>query len=129
MQILNKINILAKKKRHSHKVPVDEEKLKKYQLGEGVNLKKGIKNKIHRQRLRQKEKVIETLAEQAARTEILLTEDCGFLETDAGETTTQFKQNEITSNIDITSVSKSFGLNLEFGPYHLRCAELTYTYT
>jgi U3 small nucleolar RNA-associated protein 7 len=99
---------------------VDEEKMEKYKRGTGVNLKAGIKNKIHRQRLRQKEKVIETMAEQAARTEMLLTENYGYLEKDPGETTTQFKQSEIVSNIDITSASKRFELNLEFGPYSLR---------
>lgn len=102
------------------KLPVDKEKLKKYDRGAGVNLKTGVKNRIHRQRLRQKEKMLDTMAEQAARTEMLLTEDHGFLETDMGETTTQFKQNEIIANTDITSASKSFELKLEFGSYKLR---------
>ncbi|XP_014212281.1 WD repeat-containing protein 46-like isoform X2 [Copidosoma floridanum] len=102
------------------KFPVDKAKLERYDLGGGVDLKKGIKNKIHRQRLRQKEKMIQTMAEQAARTEMLLTEDYGFLENDPGETTTQFKQNDIVSSTDITSVAKHFQLNLEFGPYWLR---------
>ncbi|KAJ8680917.1 hypothetical protein QAD02_016704 [Eretmocerus hayati] len=108
------------KKGPKKKVPLDPVKLEKYKLGGAVDLKHGIKNSIHRQRLRQKEKVIETMAEQAARTEMLLTEDCGFLENDPGETTTQFKQNEIVTNTDITSAAKYFQLNLEFGPYSLK---------
>lgn len=108
------------KKGPGKKVPVDRAKMEKYKQGAGVDLKAGIKNKIHRQRLRQKEKVIETMAEQAARTEMLLTEDYGFLEKDPGETTTQFKQNEIASSTDITSAAKYFLLNLEFGPYSFR---------
>lgn len=108
------------KRKTGGKVPVDKEKMKKYERGSGVDLKKGIKNKIHRQRLRQKEKAIETMAEQAARTEMLLTEDHGFLENDPGETTTQFKQRDIVSSIDISSATKQFDLNLEFGPYSMR---------
>lgn len=108
------------KRRTGKKVPVDKEKMKKYDRGTGVDLKKGVKNKTHRQRLRQKEKVIETLAEQAARTEMLLTEGHGFLENDPGETTTQFKQRDIVSSIDISSATKHFDLNLKFGPYSMR---------
>ena len=108
------------KRKSKAKVPIDPAKMEKYKLGPGVDLKTGIKNKIHRQRLRQKEKVIETMAEQAARTEMLLTEDSGYLETDPGETTTQFKQTEIVNHIDITNAAKRFELNLEFGPYCLR---------
>ncbi|XP_011506251.1 PREDICTED: WD repeat-containing protein 46 [Ceratosolen solmsi marchali] len=110
----------GKGKKTKRKVPIDEKKMEKYRRGTGVNLKMGIKNKIHRQRLRQKENLIESMAEQAARTEILLTETHGYLEKDPGETTTQFKQSEIVSNIDITSATKYFELNLEFGPYSLR---------
>ena len=110
----------AKTKMSGKKLPIDKEKLKKYDRGPGVNLKSGVKNKIHRQRLRQKEKVLETIAEQAARTEMFLTEDYGFLENDAGETTTQFRQNEIAAHTDITSAAKYFQLNLEFGPYSLK---------
>lgn len=109
-----------KNKLSGRKLPIDKEKIAKYDKGPGINLKKGIKNKIHRQRLRQKEKFHETMAEQTARTEMLLTEDYGFLEKDAGETTTQFKQKEIADNIDITSASKFFELNLDFGPYSLK---------
>ncbi|XP_001605963.1 WD repeat-containing protein 46 [Nasonia vitripennis] len=108
-----------KSKASGKKLPIDKEKIAKYDRGPGVNLKKGVKNKIHRQRMRQKEKVRDTMAEQAARTEMLLTEDYGFLETDAGETTTQFKQKEIAENVDITSKTKFFELNLNFGPYKL----------
>lgn len=79
-----------------------------------------IQTKIHRQRLRIKERAIEKATEQAARTELLLTEDYGFLETDAGETTTQFKQNQIASNVDITSATKHFELKMDFGPYSMR---------
>ncbi|XP_058804778.1 WD repeat-containing protein 46 [Phymastichus coffea] len=107
-------------KMSGRKLPIDKEKLQKYDRGAAVNLKTGVKSKVHRQRLRQKEKFIETMAEQAARTEMLLTEDPGYLDTDLGETTTQFKQNEIIAHTDITSAAKSFELKLEFGPYKMR---------
>lgn len=110
-------------KRGHKRVPIDEEKLLKHHKGEGIDLKTKttkIKHKIHRQRLKQKEKAIEVAIEDAARAELLLTEDYGRLEPDAGETTTQFKQKEIASNVDITSATKFFSLDLNFGPYCLR---------
>lgn len=105
------------------KPPVNKKILLKYSHGDGVDLNPKttrIKNKYHRQRIRNKEQVINHVAEDTARTEMLLTEDYGFLEADTGETTTQFKQSQLASNVDITSASKHFKLNLEFGPYCMR---------
>ncbi|XP_012275379.1 WD repeat-containing protein 46 [Orussus abietinus] len=105
------------------KAPIDKEKLAKHDRGEGINLKaktSSVQTRVHRQRLRVKERVIEQTVEQAARTEVLLTENYGFLDADAGETTTQFKQSEIASSVDITSAKKHFRLNLQFGPYYMR---------
>lgn len=48
---------------------------------------------------------------------VLLTEEAGFLEADAGETTTQFTQKQIAESVDISAAAKSFELKLEFGPY------------
>ncbi|XP_014223171.1 WD repeat-containing protein 46 [Trichogramma pretiosum] len=106
--------------RKRDKIPVDPETLKKYEMGEGINLKKGIRNKVHRLRVHNKEKLLAPMAEEAARREILLTEDYGCLETDAGETTTQFKQRELVENVDLISAAKCFNLNLDFGPYSMR---------
>lgn len=110
-------------KRYPGRAPISEEKLLKHHKGEGIDLQAKttkIKYNIHRQRLKLKEKAIEVAIEDAARAELLLTEDYGSLEPDAGETTTQFKQKEIASNVDITSATKFFKLDLNFGPYCLR---------
>ncbi|CAG9766722.1 unnamed protein product [Ceutorhynchus assimilis] len=102
----------TQKKRY--KVP--KEWLDKYSKGEGVNLKK-VKTNVHQKRIEHKEKQIQYATDIAAKTEILLTQDAGFLEADGGETTTQFTQKQIAESVDITAASKSFQLNLEFGPY------------
>ncbi|XP_063908870.1 WD repeat-containing protein 46-like [Zophobas morio] len=102
------------------KVPIPKKRLKKYARGEGIN-KTGIKTKIHQKKFEKKEKVIKFAAQQAARAEVLLIEEEGFLEADAGETTTQFTQKQIRENVDITAASKCFDLRLEdFGPYRMK---------
>lgn len=105
------------------RAPVSKDRLQKYDKGKGINLNyktSRIKNKVVRAKLKSKEKVIRNTIKDTARTELLLTEDYGCLEKDAGETTTQFKQKEIVDNVDITSATKHFNLDLEFGPYCLR---------
>ncbi|XP_008555753.1 WD repeat-containing protein 46 [Microplitis demolitor] len=105
------------------KPPINKEVLKKYHRGSGVELRRSktkIKNKYNIARLRKREKLIEKTAEDTARAELLLTESGGFLETDAGETTTQFRQSQIAANVDITSATKHFNLDLDFGPYCLK---------
>lgn len=95
------------------------ELIEKYSKGEGVNLK-GVKTSIHQQKLEKREKKIKFAVEEAARTEILLPEDAGYLEADDGETTTQFTQKQIASSIDIASAAKHFELRLQFGPYRAK---------
>ncbi|KRZ76672.1 WD repeat-containing protein 46 [Trichinella papuae] len=57
---------------------------------------------------------------QAARSEILLPEEEGFLEADEGEQTYHVTQHDITESVDLASSSKYFELNLpKFGPYRL----------
>ncbi|KAJ8920548.1 hypothetical protein NQ315_005417, partial [Exocentrus adspersus] len=72
---------------------------------------------IHQKKLGKKELRNKFAIEKAAKTEILLTEDVGFLDADAGETTTQFTQEQIIETVDIASAAKHFELSLEFGPY------------
>lgn len=44
-----------------------------------------------------------------------------LLEADPGETTTQFRQEQILESVDITAATKHFTLHLnEFGPYRMR---------
>lgn len=50
----------------------------------------------------------------------MLNEQDGFIIPDEGEDTTEFTQDDIKANVDITSATKSFKLNLEeFGPYQI----------
>ncbi|XP_018569410.1 WD repeat-containing protein 46 [Anoplophora glabripennis] len=98
------------------KVKPSKELLKKYDKGKGVNLK-SVKTNVHQKKIERKEKNIKFAIEKAASTEVLLTEDVGFLEADSGETTTQFTQKQIVKCVDIASAAKHFDLNLDFGPY------------
>ncbi|KAJ2842467.1 putative U3 small nucleolar RNA-associated protein 7, partial [Coemansia brasiliensis] len=57
---------------------------------------------------------------EAARSEVLLTEQAGFLEADKMERTYKFTQKQLAEHVDISSANKIFDLKLEdFGPYVL----------
>ncbi|KAM5263045.1 WD repeat-containing protein 46 isoform 2-T2 [Ctenodactylus gundi] len=57
---------------------------------------------------------------QAARSELLLVEEPGFLEGEDGEDTAKISQEDIVEAVDIASAAKHFDLNLrQFGPYRL----------
>ncbi|XP_018800214.1 PREDICTED: WD repeat-containing protein 46 [Bactrocera latifrons] len=98
---------------------IPKELLKKYDKGEKVR-SKGVKTKFFKEKQERKEVYLQYATEQAARTEILLTEQQGFIEPDEEEITAQYRQVEIARNVDILSASKHFKLNLDFGPYSLR---------
>ncbi|KAM3618307.1 uncharacterized protein V6R79_018670 [Siganus canaliculatus] len=62
----------------------------------------------------------EMAQKQAARFDILLPEDAGFLEGDEDEDTCTISQEDIADAVDITSGSKYFNLKLsQFGPYRV----------
>ncbi|KAK5649226.1 hypothetical protein RI129_000255 [Pyrocoelia pectoralis] len=101
------------------RAPIPEELLEKHSRGEGID-KSGIRTRIHKKKQFDRDLSYEFAQKQAARVEILLTEESGILEADPGETTTQFRQNEIIKNVDITAATKHFELVLrDFGPYRL----------
>ncbi|XP_011145318.1 WD repeat-containing protein 46 [Harpegnathos saltator] len=105
------------------KAPVNKEALEKHSKGPGIDLKRKtttVKNKVIRTKLKKKEQAILKAAEASARNELLLTEEHGFLEAEAGETTTAYRQKQIVDNVDITSAAKRFKLDLQFGPYCFR---------
>ncbi|XP_077610902.1 WD repeat-containing protein 46 isoform X2 [Crocuta crocuta] len=57
---------------------------------------------------------------KAARSELLLVEEPGFLEGEDGEDTAKIRQADIVEAVDIASAAKHFDLNLrQFGPYRL----------
>ena len=89
--------------------------------GEGVDTEK-VRTKFKQKEQKRREERSEFAATQAARAEILLQEQAGFLEGDEEqEFTGQIKQAAIRKAVDPETAAKSFDLKLqEYGPY--RCA-------
>lgn len=104
-------------KKNGIKPKVDPKLLLKYSRGPGLQDAKRISNVHDRAKVLKKEKNIEWAEEQAARTEVLLTEDAGFIIPDEGEKTAKIPQREIASAADLISAAKHFELRLQFGPY------------
>ncbi|XP_061837887.1 WD repeat-containing protein 46 [Nerophis lumbriciformis] len=66
------------------------------------------------------DKTSQLAQKQAARFDLLLPEEAGFLEGDKDEDTCTISQQDIAEAVDITSGAKYFNLNLsQFGPYRL----------
>lgn len=102
------------------RAPIPLEKLQKYQRGKAVALYRGVKTPAKKLEVRRKEKKIKYASQQAARAELLLHEEGGFLEAEEDEFTGQFRQEEIKRSVDITSAAKQFDLALQFGPYAIK---------
>ncbi|CAH0383988.1 unnamed protein product [Bemisia tabaci] len=80
-----------------------------------ANVKTGVYKKRF-QKWNEKVQWSENFTEKAS---VLLTEDAGFLEPDEDEISAQISQEAIVNSVDITSATKRFDLDLQFGPY--RC--------
>lgn len=107
------------KKKGKDEYPVDEKKLQKYHRGK-QNRFKHVKDKKLRGKLKSYESQHQQAAIQAARSEILLTEQPGFLEAEGLEKTFKLKQRDIVNAVDVASAQKSFELKLDtFGPYRI----------
>ncbi|KAL7019792.1 hypothetical protein ACKWTF_011253 [Chironomus riparius] len=98
---------------------LEDHQLKKYERGSGKINRNKIRTGFFKNKLFKQEKNFQYAVEQAARAEILLNEDSGYLMADDGEETTEFTQDDIKQHVDITSAAKSFKLNLDFGPYNI----------
>ncbi|KAM4610892.1 WD repeat-containing protein 46 [Polymixia lowei] len=99
--------------------PVPEEKLQKFRRKQKSKLPPGHQYKL-REVVAHSEVVSELSQTRAARYDLLLPEDAGFLEGDADEDTYTISQEDIADAVDITSGAKYFNLNLsQFGPYRL----------
>ncbi|GMF25968.1 unnamed protein product [Phytophthora fragariaefolia] len=60
-------------------------------------------------------------AESAAKTEILLPDQVGFLEAEGLEKTYKFTQKQLAANVDLNTARKIFGLDLpDYGSYRVR---------
>jgi len=99
------------------RAPIPLDKLVKHQRGKAQNIYRGVKTSAKKLEVRRKEKKIKYAAQQAARAEMLLPEEGGYLEAEEDEFTSQFRQEEIKRSVDITSATKQFDLSLQFGPY------------
>ncbi|KAL0275973.1 UNVERIFIED_CONTAM: hypothetical protein PYX00_003665 [Menopon gallinae] len=103
----------------SPKVEIDKAKLEKYNRGEPIN-NRMVKGKVTRKKFNDKEKKVDFALEQAVRSELLLTEDAGYLEAEEGEETCEISQSEIQDAVDPNSATKRFDLHLnDFGPYRM----------
>lgn len=101
------------------RAPLDENKAAKYKRTTHLTLS-GIKTNFKRKKIHAQSKKVRKSVLQAARAELLLPEDVGFLEADDGEETHRFFQRDIAEAVDITSAAKHFDLNLpQFGPYSI----------
>ncbi|KAG7472229.1 hypothetical protein MATL_G00106710 [Megalops atlanticus] len=99
--------------------PIPKEKLKKFQRGEKTKLSSETSGRL-KETLSRSEKASDLAQTQAARYDLLLPEDAGFLEGDEGEDTCTIAQEDIADAVDITSGAKYFNLVLsQFGPYRL----------
>lgn len=113
----------TKKKRKGYdkfpgKAPINSEHLEKHQYSDGFN-PKNRHGKYAQKMAAKRENDRRQAHEIAARTELLLDEDAGFLEPDSDdEFTGQLTQTRIKKAVDVESADKGFDLNLpQFGPY------------
>ncbi|EAA08624.5 AGAP004190-PA [Anopheles gambiae str. PEST] len=100
-------------------IPIDPAALLRHSRGERMDME-GVKTRFHKINEMRKDMNIEFATQQAARADILLHEEEGYLEADDGESTTNIAQREIVQHVDITTAAKHFNLELEFGPYRTR---------
>ncbi|XP_045785095.1 WD repeat-containing protein 46 isoform X2 [Maniola jurtina] len=113
-----KIETEKKAEQYPGKAPINPEKLEQHTRGEGIG--KGVRHPLYALKLKKRENKFKYAEEQAARADILLTEDQGFLEVDEDNRTTAITQKVIADNVDITAATKIFELDLAFGPYQAK---------
>ncbi|XP_029441219.1 WD repeat-containing protein 46 [Rhinatrema bivittatum] len=99
--------------------PIPQEKVQKFERGKKTKLDQ-VSNRKLKGHLKTLESKVELAKTQAARFDLLLPEEAGFLEGDEGEDTCTIQQEDIAEAVDITSGCKYFNLDLnQFGPYRL----------
>jgi U3 small nucleolar RNA-associated protein 7 len=105
-----------KKLENSPKFP---ERRKKYERGKKLDIKKlKIKNKQILDKVKKTEKLYSKVAEELTQSELLLTEESGFLETEGMEKSWKLTQKTLLPLMDLQTVRKVFDLNLDqLGPY------------
>ncbi|KAF8944317.1 Small subunit (SSU) processome component [Haplosporangium gracile] len=94
----------------------------KYSRGDSNKAVEGInklKDKKLKGTIKRREKTYKEAAYKAASSEILLTEEGGFLEPEGIEKTYQLSQRSLAKEVDVATSHKMFNLDLKFGPYAL----------
>ncbi|XP_026757914.2 WD repeat-containing protein 46 [Galleria mellonella] len=114
----NRDEIKKNKKIFRGKAPINKKKLEQYSRGEGIG--KGVRHPLHAAKLKKKERKHNYAEEEAARAEILLTEETGFLDVGENRKTTAITQSIIANNVDIAAATKIFDLKLDFGSYRAK---------
>ncbi|XP_042304922.1 WD repeat-containing protein 46 isoform X2 [Sceloporus undulatus] len=115
----SKLGVSGKEDPFPGPVAVPRERLKKFQRGIKEKLGPSSNRRLKRHLASQEEKA-ESAAKQAARMELLLLEEPGFLEGDEGEETCAIAQADIAEAVDLAAGAKHFELRLnQFGPYRL----------
>ncbi|XP_078286330.1 WD repeat-containing protein 46-like [Rhinoraja longicauda] len=103
----------------SRPTPLPQGLLQKYKRGRDVPASE-LEGRRVKSRLQQGAKLSKHAQRLAARSDLLLPEEAGFLEADEGEDTCTILQQDIASVVDITSSAKYFNLDLtQFGPYRI----------
>ncbi|KAK8785642.1 hypothetical protein V5799_007991, partial [Amblyomma americanum] len=77
----------------------------KYDRSGRIRLR-GVKTKVQRKKIQARAQKVRQSVLQAARAELLLPEDVGYLQADEGEETFQLRQPDIANAVDITSCTK-----------------------
>ncbi|XP_068996985.1 WD repeat-containing protein 46 [Embiotoca jacksoni] len=99
--------------------PIPEDRVQKFKRKEKMKKPHREHYKL-RDMIARSEEASEMAQKQAARFDLLLPEDAGFLEGDEDEDTCTISQEDIADAVDITSGAKYFNLKLsQFGPYRV----------
>ncbi|KAG3013235.1 putative U3 small nucleolar RNA-associated protein 7 [Phytophthora cactorum] len=92
----------------------------KYTRGVGVSTR-GIRDKKLKGSLQRAHEKQKLAAESAAKSEILLPDQAGFLEAEGLEKTYKFTQQQLADNVDINTARKIFSLDLpDYGSYRVK---------
>ncbi|KAF9420456.1 Small subunit (SSU) processome component [Podila epigama] len=93
----------------------------KYKRSDGSALENvnKLQNKKLKAGLKNRERQSKEAAYKAADSELLLTEQGGFLEPEGIEKTYQFTQRSLAKVVDVNTSHKMFNLDLKFGPYSI----------
>ncbi|XP_040922855.1 WD repeat-containing protein 46 [Toxotes jaculatrix] len=99
--------------------PIPEDRVQKFKRKDKMKKPRSQHYKL-KDVITRSEEASEMAQKQAARFDLLLPEDSGFLEGDEDEDTCTISQEDIADAVDITSGAKYFNLKLsQFGPYRV----------